>query len=61
MGVHGLWIPWISAALPLLDDVPHRLRRGVLHLPLRRSRQNVNLLLRGPLANICNRLGPCMQ
>ncbi len=38
-----------SAALPLLDDVPHCLRRGALHLPARRSRQNVNLLLRGPL------------
>jgi hypothetical protein len=37
-----------SAALPLLDDVPHRLRRGALHLPIRRSRQNVNLFLRGP-------------
>jgi hypothetical protein len=35
--------------LPLLDDVPHRLRRGALHLPIRRSRQNVNLFLRGPL------------
>jgi hypothetical protein len=38
-----------SAALPLLDDVPHRLRRGALHLPIRRSRQNVNLFLRSPL------------
>jgi hypothetical protein len=27
---------------------PHRLRRGALHLPARRSRQNVNLLLREP-------------
>jgi hypothetical protein len=35
--------------LPLLDDVPHRLRRGALHLPIRRSRQYVNLFLRGPL------------
>jgi hypothetical protein len=35
--------------LPLLDDVPHRLCRGALHLPIRRSRQNVNLFLRGPL------------
>jgi hypothetical protein len=35
--------------LPLLDDVPHWLRRGSLHLPIRRSRQNVNLFLRGPL------------
>jgi hypothetical protein len=25
---------------------PHRLRRGALHLPARRSRQNVNLFLR---------------
>jgi hypothetical protein len=32
----------------LLDDVPHRLRHGALHLPIRRSRQNVNLFLRGP-------------
>jgi hypothetical protein len=29
---------------------PHRLRRGALHLPARRSRQNVKLFLRGPLA-----------
>jgi outer membrane protein TolC len=35
--------------LPLLDDVPHRLRRGALHPPIRRSRQNVNLFLRSPL------------
>ena len=28
---------------------PHRLRRGALHLPTRRSRQNVNLFLREPL------------
>jgi hypothetical protein len=28
---------------------PHRLRRGALHLPIRRSRQNVNLFLREPL------------
>ena len=28
---------------------PHRLRRGALHLPARRSRQNVNLFLREPL------------
>jgi hypothetical protein len=34
--------------LPLLDDVPHRLRRGALHLPIRRSRQNVNIFLRSP-------------
>ena len=26
----------------------HRLRRGALHLPARRSRQNVNLFLREP-------------
>jgi hypothetical protein len=31
---------------------PHRLRRGALHLPARRSRQNVNLFLRKPLINI---------
>ncbi|PYU89018.1 MAG: hypothetical protein DMG08_23265 [Acidobacteria bacterium] len=37
-----------SAALPLLDDVTHRLRRGALHLPARRSRQNAILLLREP-------------
>ena len=28
---------------------PHRLRRGALHLPTRRSRQNANLFLREPL------------
>src|SRR5438034_4654936 len=39
-----------SALLPLLDDVRHRLRRGASHLPARRSRQNVNLFLREPLA-----------
>jgi hypothetical protein len=33
-----------SAALPFLDDVPHRLRRGALHLPARRSRQNVHVI-----------------
>ncbi len=27
---------------------PHRLLRGALHLPTRRSRQNVNLFLREP-------------
>jgi hypothetical protein len=37
-----------SAALALLDDAPHRLRRGALHMPTRRSRQNVNLFLREP-------------
>jgi rhamnogalacturonyl hydrolase YesR len=37
--------------LPLLDDVTHRLRRVALHLPARRSRQNVNLFLREPLAS----------
>jgi hypothetical protein len=36
------------AARGILDDVTHRLRRGALHLPARRSRQNVNLLLREP-------------
>src|SRR5256885_5134447 len=39
----------VSASLPLLDDVRHRLRRGASHLPARRSRQNVNLFLREPL------------
>jgi len=34
---------------------PHRLRRGALHLPARRSRQNVNLFLREPLG--CRQLG----
>jgi hypothetical protein len=29
-------------------SVPHLLRRGALHLPIRRSRQNVNLFLRSP-------------
>src|SRR5213076_3470930 len=28
----------VSASLPLLDDVRHRLRRGASHLPARRSR-----------------------
>jgi hypothetical protein len=37
--------------LALLDDIPHRLRRAALHLPARRSRQNVNLFLRRPLTN----------
>src|SRR5437867_3502612 len=41
-----------SASLPLLDDVRHRLRRGASHLPARRSRQNVNLFLREPLARV---------
>jgi hypothetical protein len=41
-----------SAALPLLDNEPHCLRRVALHLPARRSRQNVNLFLRGPLAAV---------
>src|SRR5437867_603279 len=40
----------VSALLPLLDDVRHRLRRGASHLPARLSRQNVNLFLREPLA-----------
>src|SRR5204863_7371351 len=39
----------VSALLPLLDDVRHRLRRGASHLPARRSRQNGNLFLREPL------------
>src|SRR5439155_23087701 len=39
----------VSALLPLLDDVRHRLRRGASHLPARRPRQNVNLFLRDPL------------
>jgi hypothetical protein len=29
---------------------PHRLRRGALHLPGQRSRQNVTFFLREPLA-----------
>jgi hypothetical protein len=41
--------------LPLLDNEPHCLRRGALHLPARRSRQNVNLFLRGPLVDKPNR------
>jgi len=40
-----------SAVLPLLDDVTNRLRRGALHLPTRRSRQNANLFLREPLVH----------
>src|SRR6059036_1870920 len=47
----------VSALLPLLDDVRHRLRRGASHLPARRSRQNVNLFLREPLACVAS---PCM-
>jgi hypothetical protein len=35
--------------LSRLGDEPHRLRRDALHLPARRSRQNVNLFLREPL------------
>src|SRR5947199_7298308 len=41
----------VSALLPLLDDVRHRLRRGASHLPARRSRQNVKLFLREPLGH----------
>jgi len=41
-----------SAALPLLDNEPHCLRRGALHLPARRSRQNVYLFSRRPLGTI---------
>jgi hypothetical protein len=37
-----------SAVLPLLDDEPHRLRRGALNLLTRRSRQNVNLFFYEP-------------
>jgi hypothetical protein len=34
-----------SASLPLLDDAQrHRLRRGALHLPARRSRQSANFI-----------------
>jgi hypothetical protein len=47
--------------LPLLDDVPHRLRRGALHLPIRRSRQNVNLFLRGPLPISIARRGEALS
>src|SRR5438876_2612570 len=46
----------VSALLPLLDDVRHRLRRGASHLPARRSRQNVNLFLREPLAGFSPRV-----
>ena len=31
---------WHLAALPLLDNVPHCLRRGALHLPARRSERD---------------------
>src|SRR5438876_8766694 len=41
----------VSALLPLLDDVRHRLRRGASHLPARRSRQNGNLFLRETLVH----------
>src|SRR5947208_17085409 len=34
----------VSALLPLLDDVRHRLRRGASHLPARRSRQSVHII-----------------
>jgi hypothetical protein len=42
--------------LPRLGDERHRLRRGALHLPARRSRQNVKLFLREPLARISHGL-----
>src|SRR5436190_14070422 len=34
----------VSALLPLLCDVRHRLRRGASHLPARRSRQSVHII-----------------
>src|SRR5207249_4406376 len=36
----------VSALLPLLDDVRHRLRRGASHLQYRRSRQDAPRALR---------------
>jgi len=33
-----------SALLPLLNDVPHRLRRAALHLSARRLRQNATFI-----------------
>jgi hypothetical protein len=39
-----------SAALVLLDDVPHRLRRTALHLPLRRSERGLLYFYHGLLA-----------
>jgi len=48
-----------SAALPLLDELPHRLRRGALDLPIRRSRQNGNLFLREPSIN--SRVAPLLM
>src|SRR5256885_13104475 len=38
---------------------PHRLRRGALHLPARRSRQNANLFLREPLGFVWIELQDC--
>jgi len=32
----------VSAALPRLGDEPHRLRRGALHLPARRSERGIS-------------------
>jgi len=41
----GSGLEGASAALALLDDVRrHRLRRGALHLPARRSRQNTTFI-----------------
>ena len=33
-----------SASLPLLDDVPHRRRRGASHLPPRRRQRHTRFL-----------------
>ena len=46
-GICGVAAPrrWRRAS-----DAPHRLRRGALHLPARRSRQNVNVILRQALS-----------
>jgi hypothetical protein len=41
----------ICGARRSLTMSPHRLRRGALYLPARRSRQNVNLFLREPLVH----------
>ena len=38
-----------SAALVLLDDVPHHLRRTALHLPLRRSERGLLYFYHGLL------------
>jgi hypothetical protein len=48
----GRYVGRASAALSRLGDEPHRLRRDALHLPARRSRQNVNLFLRKPKRRI---------